>query len=91
MALVSPGFLYQNSTANNCVYNIILEQVGENRLLVFKILKERFYPNLTQIECKKLMDVPCTIMETYSIEEAEELYNKFTSMGATIRIEPSDI
>ncbi len=66
-------------------FDIVLKEAGANKIQVIKVVREA--TGLGLKEAKDLVDgAPKTIKEKASKEEAEELKNKFTEVGAVVEI-----
>ncbi len=66
-------------------FNIILKDVGANKINVIKVVREA--TNLGLAEAKALVDsAPSTIKENVSANEAKELEAKFKEAGATVEL-----
>ena len=67
-------------------FNVILKEVGPNKIQVIKEI--RAITNLGLKEAKELVDkAPSKIKENVSKEEAEEIKNKLTAVGAVVDLE----
>ena len=66
-------------------FNVILKEVGPNKIPVIKVVRE--LTSLGLGEAKALVDnAPSTIKENVSKAEAEEIANKFKEVGATVEL-----
>ena len=66
-------------------FNVILKDVGANKIQVIKVVRDA--TGLGLKEAKDLVDgAPKTVKENASKEEAEELKNKFTAVGAVVEL-----
>ena len=66
-------------------FNVILKEVGPNKIQVIKVVRE--LTSLGLGEAKALVDnAPSTIKENVGKAEAEEIKKKFTDVGATVEL-----
>lgn len=66
-------------------FNVILKDVGGNKIAVIKVVKDILGSGLA--EAKKLVDsAPVTLKEGVEKEAAEEMVKKFQEAGATIEL-----
>ena len=66
-------------------FNIILKDVGANKIQVIKVVRDA--TGLGLKEAKDLVDgAPKTVKENVAKEEAEELKAKFTEVGAVVEL-----
>ena len=67
-------------------FNVVLKEVGANKIQVIKVVRDA--TGLGLKEAKDLVDgAPKTVKENASKEEAEELKNKFTAVGAVVELQ----
>ena len=67
-------------------FNVVLKEAGANKIQVIKVVRDA--PGVGLKEAKDLVDgAPKTVKENVSKDEAEELKNKFTAVGAVIELQ----
>ena len=67
-------------------FNVVLKEAGANKIQVIKVVRDA--TGLGLKEAKDLVDgAPKTVKENVSKDEAEELKNKFTAVGAVIELQ----
>ena len=67
-------------------FDVVLKEVGANKIQVIKVVRDA--TGLGLKEAKDLVDgAPKTVKEGASKEEAEELKNKFTTVGAVVELQ----
>ena len=67
-------------------FDVVLKEVGANKIQVIKVVRDA--TGLGLKEAKDLVDgAPKTVKENVSKDEAEELKNKFTAVGAVIELQ----
>ena len=67
-------------------FNVVLKDAGANKIQVIKVVRDA--TGLGLKEAKDLVDgAPKTVKENASKEEAEELKNKFTAVGAVVELQ----
>ena len=67
-------------------FNVVLKEAGANKIQVIKVVRDA--TGLGLKEAKDLVDgAPKTVKEGASKEEAEELKNKFTTVGAVVELQ----
>ena len=67
-------------------FNVVLKDAGANKIQVIKVVRDA--TGLGLKEAKDLVDgAPKTVKENVSKDEAEELKNKFTAVGAVIELQ----
>ena len=67
-------------------FNVVLKEVGGNKIQVIKVVRDA--TGLGLKEAKDLVDgAPKTVKEGVSKDEAEELKNKFTEVGAVVELQ----
>ena len=67
-------------------FNVVLKEVGGNKIQVIKVVRDA--TGLGLKEAKDLVDgAPKTVKEGVSKEEAEELKNKFSEVGAVVELQ----
>ena len=67
-------------------FDVVLKEAGANKIQVIKVVRDA--TGLGLKEAKDLVDgAPKTVKENVSKEEAEELKNKFTAVGAVVELQ----
>ena len=67
-------------------FDVVLKEAGANKIPVIKVVRDA--TGLGLKEAKDLVDgAPKTVKENVSKDEAEELKNKFTAVGAVIELQ----
>ena len=67
-------------------FNVVLKEAGDQKIKVIKVVRDA--TGLGLKEAKELVDgAPKTVKENVSKDEAEELKNKFTAVGAVIELQ----
>ena len=67
-------------------FNILLKEIGDNKLAVIKVTRE--VTGLGLKEAKDLVDgAPKTVKEGVAKDEAEEIKAKFTEAGAVVELQ----
>ncbi len=67
-------------------FNVVLKEAGANKIQVIKVVRDA--TGLGLKEAKDLVDgAPKTVKEGASKEEAEDLKNKFTAVGAVVELQ----
>ena len=67
-------------------FNVVLKEAGDQKIKVIKVVRDA--TGLGLKEAKDLVDgAPKTVKENVSKDEAEELKNKFTAVGAVIELQ----
>lgn len=85
VAAPSAGAAAAPAVEEQTEFNVILKDVGGNKIGVIKVVRE--ITGLGLSEAKALVDgAPSTIKEAVSKEVAEEIVNKFKAAGATCEL-----
>ena len=67
-------------------FNIVLKEIGDNKLAVIKVTRE--VTGLGLKEAKDLVDgAPKTLKEAVAKDEAEEIKAKFVEVGAVVELQ----
>ena len=67
-------------------FNVVLKEAGDQKIKVIKVVRDA--TGLGLKEAKELVDgAPKTVKENVSKDEAEELKEKFTEVGAVIELQ----
>ena len=85
-AAPAAGAAAGDAAAEKTSFNVVLKEAGANKIQVIKVVRDA--TGLGLKEAKDLVDgAPKTVKENVSKEEAEELKNKFTAVGAVIELQ----
>ena len=85
-AAPAAGVAGGDAAAEKTSFNVVLKEAGDQKIKVIKVVRDA--TGLGLKEAKDLVDgAPKTVKENVSKDEAEELKNKFTAVGAVIELQ----
>ena len=85
-AAPAAGAAAGDAAAEKTSFNVVLKEAGDQKIKVIKVVRDA--TGLGLKEAKELVDgAPKTVKENVSKDEAEELKNKFTAVGAVIELQ----
>ena len=85
-AAPAAGAVAGEAAAEKTSFNVVLTEAGDQKIKVIKVVRDA--TGLGLKEAKDLVDgAPKTVKENASKEEAEELKNKFTAVGAVVELQ----
>ena len=86
VAAAAPAAAGAAAAEEKTSFNVVLASAGDQKIKVIKVVRDA--TGLGLKEAKELVDgAPKTVKENVSKEEAEELKNKFTAVGAVVELQ----